>query len=88
MIKLSQTIPDTPPPTDDPKMTEYLVAIKQCVDELARKAKSIQTEVRTTAVPSVVTDFETEGEEVRTDIAGVRRAYQLLNGSIRYHVET
>ena len=80
MIKLSQLIPEMIPDGSNAQaMTDFLVAIKQCVDELARKALSSQQETRTTA-PGI-NDLE-EGEQVRATVGGLNYIYTKMNGVI------
>lgn len=86
MIKLSTTIPEIVPDVENKQaITEYLTAVKLAVEEIARKAKSIQTEV-IAAAPTVVTQFEVEGEDIRC--SADNKTYTLFNGSIKSHQES
>ena len=60
-------------------MRNWMIAVKQCIDELARKAVSSQQEVRATA-PGV-NDIE-EGEQVRATVGGLNYIYTKMNGVI------
>ena len=83
MIKLSQRIPEVIPNIGDAQgLMNFLTSVKLAVEELARKAKSLQTEIHTSAEPTA-DDFEAEGEEIRSDISSTRKVHQLLNGSVR-----
>jgi len=85
-IKLSQEIPEIIPDGSNPQaMTSFLVAIKQSMDEIARKAQSLQMEVRTT-VPGV-NDLE-EGEFVRAEVGGLLYTYTKINGVIHWMAVT
>jgi len=81
MIKLSQNLPEVFDPSNPDSMRQWMVAVKQCVEELARKSQSLQMEERTTA-PSA-NDIE-EGEFVRATIAGTDYIYTKQGGTIRY----
>ena len=86
MIKLSQLIPEMIPDGSNAQaMTDFLVAIKQCVDELARKAKSIQEATRY-SIP-VANDLE-EKEDVDYVAGATIRRYTKIDGTIRYNAET
>ena len=89
MIKLSQFLPDVNAVNwNDPEsIKEWAIQVSLSIEELARKGKSIQTEIMSSA-PTAVTQFETEGEDIRVDTGVARSTYTLLNGSIRYHTET
>lgn len=79
MIKLSQEIPEVFDPTNLETMRQWMVSVKQSLDELARKAQSLQIEVRTTA-PST-NDIE-EGEFVRATVGGLNYIYTKKDGVI------
>ena len=85
MIKTSINIPIDLNVENTQELHDFLIAIKQYVEDLARKAKSMQMEVRT-AAPGV--NDLTEGEDVRYNTGGVRRTYTLIDGEVRYHIET
>lgn len=79
MIKMSSEISEVVDVSNPESMRQWMIAVKQCVDELARKALSSQQETRTTA-PSV-NDLE-EGEQVRATVGGLNYIYTKMNGVI------
>ena len=88
MIKTSTFIPSNIPDGSNPQeLQDFLNALKMVVEEITRKAKSIQTEVRS-AVPTTTDQFEVEGEDVRYVSGATYRTYSLINGVIRYHAES
>lgn len=79
MLKLSQTIPEVIDLKDEQSLRDFLTAVKLCVEEIARKAKSRQTEV-IAAAPTAVTQFDVEGDEVYC--SADNKIYSLLNGAV------
>lgn len=83
MIKTSSRIPDIIPDGSNPQeLMSFLTAVKMVAEEIVNKAKSVQNEVHTTNEP-VLSDFQTEAEEIRSDISGTQKIHTLLNGSKR-----
>ena len=78
-INLSQEIPEVFDPTNPENMRQWMVAVKQCVEEITRKGQSLQDTIRTTA-PS--TADISEGEFVRATVGGLNYVYTKYNGAI------
>ena len=78
-ISLSQEIPEIFDPADPESMRQWMVAVKQCIEEITRKAQSLQLEVRVAA--PAVTEL-TEGESVRATVGGLNYIYTKMNGTI------
>ena len=79
MIKMSSEISEVVDVNNPESMRQWMIAVKQCIDELARKALSSQQETRTTA-PGI-SDLE-EGEQVRATVGGLNYIYTKMNGVI------
>lgn len=79
MIKLSQEIPEIFDVSNPDALRQWMIAVKQCIDELARKAQSLQEELRTSA-PN--TNDLTEAEMVRR--SDLYYIYTKINGTLRY----
>ena len=78
-ISISQEIPEIFDPTNPESMRLWMVAVKQCIEEITRKAQSLQLEVRV-AAPGV-TEL-TEGEFVRATVGGLSYIYTKKDGAI------
>lgn len=79
-MKLSNAIPEYIPSVDNQQaITEYLTQVKLVVEEIASKAISLQSEIRTSA-PGV-NDIE-EGEFVRATVGGLSYIYTKKGGQI------
>lgn len=70
---------------DSQELHDFLITMKQVIEDVINKAKQMQMEVRT-SVPG--TDDLTEGEDIRYNTGGVRRTYTMIDGEIRVHTET
>ena len=86
-VKLSQLPPD--PNTIDwnnpQSIKDWILQAHLCIDELSRKAKSQQIEVRSDAPD---TNSVEEGEDVRYVSGATIRTYTKISGTVRYHAET
>lgn len=80
MIKLSFSIPENIS-TGDPRLDEFLISLKLCVEELASKGKSIQ-DVVSTAAPAAA-EFEVEGQEIQAHVGAVYSSYTLIDGAVK-----
>lgn len=80
-IKTSITIPmiSLSDVTDPDRLLMLLTAFKEFCEELARKAQTIQEEIRTSA--PTVNDL-TEGEQVRATVGGSHYIYTKKGGII------
>lgn len=79
MIKMSSEISEVVDVLNPESMRQWMIAVKQCIEELARKAMSSQQEVRTTAPQ--ISELE-EGEQVRATVGGLNYIYTKMNGVI------
>lgn len=84
MLKLDTQLPIVPD-IENQELKDYLIAVKQYCEEIARKASSQQVEVRST-IPGI--DDLQEGESVRYVSGATVRTYTKINGVVRYVVET
>ena len=84
-VKMSQEVPEIFDITNPDSLRSWMIAVKQCIDELARKAKSQQIEVRS---DSPDTNSVEEGEDVRYVSGATIRTYSKISGAVRYHAET
>lgn len=80
-IKLQTDIPEVTDITDLGQLQNFVTQIKLAIEELAKKAQSMQTEERIT-VPTV-DDLE-EGEQVRVTTGANNYIYTKKGGVIRY----
>ena len=78
-VKMGQEIPEVFDISNPDSMRQWMIAVKQCIDELSRKAVSSQMEERTTA-PGV-NDIE-EGEQIRATVGGLNYIYTKKGGVI------
>ena len=80
-IKLSQQPPDpnTVNWSDPDSVKNYLIQVGLCIDELSRKAQSLQMEERTSAPD---TNSIEEGEFVRATVGGLNYIYTKKGGTI------
>lgn len=84
-IKTSISIPDVFDTTDPLQLQNFCTAVKIFCDELARKAKSQQLEVRSDTPDSNSVE---EGEDVRMVSGATIRTYTKISGVVRYHAES
>lgn len=82
MIKMSSELSEVVDVNNPESMRQWMIAVKQCIDELARKAQSLQMEERT-IVPTA-NDLEVQ-EFVPALIAGLRYIYtKSADGTIHF----
>lgn len=83
-IKLSQFLPDTNSiDWNNPQsIKDWIIQAGLCIDELVRKAQSIQDTVMSSE--PVASNFEVNNEKILYESGATRREYTLVNGSPRY----
>lgn len=79
MIKMSQEIQEVVDTSNPDAIRQWMIAVKQCIDELSRKALSSQQEIRASA-PSA-SELE-ENEVVRATVGGLNYIYIKMNGTV------
>jgi len=79
MLKMSTQLPLPPTIPDNQELADYLTALKQYCEELARKAQNLQMEIRT-AAPGV--DDLDEGGFVRATVGGLNYIYTKKGGTV------
>ena len=84
-IKMSQEIQEYVDITNQDALKQWMVAVKQCIDELSRKAKSMQETTRS-SIPTA-NDLE-EKEDVDYVSGATIRRYTKIDGTVRYNTQT
>lgn len=80
-VKMSQEIPEIFDISNQESLRQWMIAVKQCIEELARKAQDRQMEIRST-VPTT-NDIE-EGTFVAYVNGATIRIYTKQSGTINY----
>lgn len=79
MIPLPSDLTENLDVSDPEQLRNFLIAVKQNLEELSRKASPIQADVRDTAPTELG-----EGEQMFYDDGVNRRIYTKIGGTIRY----